>query len=428
MPMDDDLTSEHDHDHDEFAHRLGEAMQRTGGTFPIDRIALLEEGVRRGRSRVRRRRVTAVTGGLLALVVTGTAGAYGTGVFDSSQEASVASSGPSGAASWRPSPDARNPDDPKNPRTTEKSDPRWNDPKWHMRASAREMIRLLEIALPEGRFSEQRGTSHFGGPDNQAEASLVYDDGYGKALVQISARRADPKSAAEQKSMKCHKGRGLLKDWVDCEAETRRPVPGSPGVVVAQRSRLVNAGFRVDVRQYNAPAAKGAAPSRSNPPLDPVQFINLALFVGSSFTEFGVLNAGVFAEPKRYQLTHDGQRLRETLARLIPPGHSPRGGGGSRDEAYHLVYDIKLKVKTYLRVTVEKATPDGGKVTTEQKAGQREGVKEWSASTVTPDGLRVTATSFNAEYPHSAAVRENPALTLEQLSGIVTSPRWHRFK
>ncbi|NUK85118.1 hypothetical protein [Streptomyces lunaelactis] len=56
------------------------------------------------------------------------------------------------------------------------------------------MIKLLEISLPKGEFSKQRGTSNFGGPGDIANASLVYDDGFGTSLISISAKRVDPRT------------------------------------------------------------------------------------------------------------------------------------------------------------------------------------------------------------------------------------------
>ncbi|AVZ74471.1 hypothetical protein SLUN_22210 [Streptomyces lunaelactis] len=78
-------------------------------------------------------------------------------------------------------------------------------------------------------------------------------------------------------------------------------------------------------------------------------------------------------------------------------------------------------------MTVAPGTPDGGMVRTQQKAGKQPGSLEWSAETVTPQGMRVTVTAFNSQYPNQAAVRPEPALTLAQLSAIATSDKWHNF-
>ena len=84
MPFEDDTSD------NEFENNLGEAIRRTGGTFATDRRrVLLEAGVRRGRVKLARRRA-AVTGGLLAVAMIGTVGAYEGGLLDEPDGTSVA--------------------------------------------------------------------------------------------------------------------------------------------------------------------------------------------------------------------------------------------------------------------------------------------------------------------------------------------------
>ena len=149
----------------------------------------------------------------------------------------------------------------------------------------------------------------------------------------------------------------------------------------------------------------------------------LAGAVEGAFTKFGVMNAETFSSPRPIQ---GSWAVRDMLESLVPAGLSQRGLGGLGDEGYIVVYDAKLKVKTFLRATVAPGTPDGGKVRTQQKAGKQPGSLEWSAETVTPQGLRVTVTAFNSQYPNQAAVRPEPPLTLAQLSAIGCVRRWPR--
>lgn len=412
MPLEDD-TSE-----TAFQSNLSEAMRRTGGDFVTDRRALLAAGALRGRRKLARRRAATVTGGLLALVVTGTAGAYGGGLLGDRDGTSVADM--KRAESPRPEPRVT---------ISGKPEPHSKDPKWYMRASADQMIKLLEISLPKGQFSKQRGTSNIGGPDGVANASLVYDDGYGKSLVSISAKRVDPKDKALKKSLTCPDkgspetcvtdsyGHMIRQGFVD------RNDPES--VKKWQAYRISSDGFLLEATEYNAPAEKGAEATRNKPPLTAMQLGELAGAVEGAFTKFGVMNAETFSSPQAIQ---GSWAVHETLESLVPNGLSQAGLGGLGDEGYVVVYDVKLKVKTFLRATVAPGTPDGGKVRTRQKAGKQPGSLEWSAETVTPEGLRVTVTAFNSQYPNQAAVRPEPPLTLAQLSAMATSGKWHNFK
>jgi hypothetical protein len=52
-------------------------------------------------------------------------------------------------------------------------------------------------------------------------------------------------------------------------------------------------------------------------------------------------------------------------------------------------------------------------------------VTMWSANAVHPDGLGVTVTEFTAPVPKvSPATRAEPPFSIEELKGIVSSPRW----
>ncbi|WP_406303636.1 hypothetical protein OHA61_16475 [Streptomyces sp. NBC_00885] len=414
MPFEDDTSD------NEFENNLGEAIRRTGGTFATDRRrVLLEAGVRRGRVKLARRRAAAVTGVLLAVAMIGTVGAYEGGLLDGTDGTSVADK--ERGESPRPKPRVSG---------SGKPDPRYGDPKWFMRASADQMIKLLEISLPKGEFSKQRGTSNFGGPDDVANASLVYDDGYGKSLVSISARRVDPNDKALNKSMTTCPAKSSSESCVtDTYGHKIRQslVDGKnpDSVKKWQALRVSSDGFLLEATEYNAPAEKGVEATRNKPPLTAMQLGELAGAVEGAFTKFGVMNAETFSSPRPIQ---GSWAVRDMLESLVPAGLSQRGLGGLGDEGYIVVYDAKLKVKTFLRATVAPGTPDGGKVRTQQKAGKQPGSLEWSAETVTPQGLRVTVTAFNSQYPNQAAVRPEPPLTLAQLSAMATSDKWHNFK
>jgi len=407
---------------DRFEADLGEVMRRTGGTFVADRRALLEAGALRGRRKAVRHRAAALTSGVLTLTVLGAVGMYATGGFGGGG-ATVASAtptwapslGPSGGPSLQPGPSGSSGPD--------------EDSALYLRAHADQMIKLLEIslpALPKGEFSEQRGTSNMGGP-GAADASLVYDDSYGASLVSISARRVDPKDPKIRQLLKCGKNTPGSACTVGASGGTtqqRYAGGGTSGVKVWKSTRISAEGFLLQATEYNAPSPT-AAPTRNRPPLSVLQLDELATRVEAAFTKYGVMDAEAFTSPRPVQ---NSWGVFETLSGLVPPGYEAAGQGGGGDEGYVIVRDKKTKVKTFLRVRLAHGTADGGKVVTRNEAGSHEGTVGLTAETVTAKGLRVTVTSFNAEYPHRAPALAAPPLTSAQLSTIATDGVWQTLK
>ncbi|MDF6018519.1 hypothetical protein [Streptomyces sp. JH34] len=406
-----------------FETDLGEIMRYTGGTFVADRRALLETGAIRGRRKAARRRATALTAGVLTLTVLGTAGVYATGGFggDSVSVADATptwapSLGPEGGPSLQPGPSGE-------------SGP-TEDSTSFMRAGADQMIKLLEIslpALPKGEFSKQRGTSNEGGP-GVADASMVYDDGYGASLVAISARRVDPEDPMIRQLVKC----GKTSNGSTCalgsgggKTEQGHVGGGSGGGVKVWKSTRISAdGFLLQAIEYNAPSSTGT-PTRAEPPLSPLQLHELTGCVERAFTKYGVMNAEAFTSPRPVQ---NSWEVFETLGGLVPAGYEEIGRGGGGDEGYVIVRDKKTKTKTFLRVRLGHGTADGGKVVTRSEAGLHSGTSGLTAETVTAKGLRVTVTSYNAEYPHKAPALPAPPFTGAQLSAIATDGVWQTLK
>ncbi|MEV0025139.1 hypothetical protein AB0H45_23570 [Streptomyces atroolivaceus] len=404
-----------------FENDLGEIMRRTGGTFVADRRALLEAGALRGRRKAARRCATALTAGGLTLAALGTAGVYVTGGVGG-DSASVADAAPTRTPSSRPDGPSRNPDGSGGSGQRE-------DPASFMRAHANQMIKLLEISLPvlpKGEFSKQRGTSNMGGP-GVADASLVYDDSYGASLVTISARRIDPKDSKIRQLLKCGKtADGSLCTVGPSGEKTEQGHVGgkSSGVKVWKSTRISAEGFLLQVVEYNAASPTGA-PTRNEPPLSVLQLAELAARVEGAFTKYGVMNAEAFTSPRPVQ---NSWEVFETLGNLVPTGQEVVGRGGGGDEGYAIVRDKKTKAKTFLQVRLGHGTPDGGKVITRNEAGRHAGTVGRTAETVTAKGLRVTVTSYNAEYPHKAPVLSTPPFTKAQLSAIATAEVWQSLK
>lgn len=70
--------------------------------------------------------------------------------------------------------------------------------------------------------------------------------------------------------------------------------------------------------------------------------------------------------------------------------------------------------------------PDGTRVLTEQKSGEKggSGVLWWSVDTLRPDGRRVVVSAFNTGDQAKAATRAKPILTMAQIKAIALDPKW----
>ncbi|MGW1812036.1 hypothetical protein ACWCQM_00420 [Streptomyces sp. NPDC002125] len=404
-----------------FENGLGEIMRRTGGTFHADRRALVEAGALRGR-RKSARRATALTAGVLTLAVLGTAGWYVTDEFGG-DGASVASATPTPTPSSKPD-GSFSP----TPGATRGSGPE-EDSTTYLRARADQMIKLLENSLPvlpKATFSKQRGTSNMGGP-GAADASLVFDDSYGASLVTISAERVDPKDPEVQQLLKCGKTKpGSMctvnaKGW---KSEQGYVGGGSSGVKIWKSTGTSVEGYLLQAIEYNAPSPTGT-PTRNEPPLSIRQLGELAGVVEGAFTKHGTLDAEAFTSPGRVQ---NSWEVFETVGGLVPAGYEVAGRGGGGDEGYVIIRDRKTKIKTFLRVRLGHGAADGGRVITRDETGRHAGTVGWTAETVTAKGLRVTVTSYNAEYPNRAPVLSAPPLTKAQLSVIATDEVWQTLK
>lgn len=298
-----------------------------------------------------------------------------------------------------------------------------------MRAHSDQMIKLLEIslpALPKGEVSKQRGKSNMGGP-GVADASLVYDDSYGASLVSISARRIDPKDPKTRQLLKYGRTEhgSLCTAGPNGEKAGQGHVGGgSSGVKVWKSTRISAEGFLLQAVEYNAPSPTGN-PTRNEPPLSVLQLNELTASVGGAFTKYGVMNAEAFTSPRPVQ---NSWEVFETLGGLVPAGYEAVGRGGGGDEGYVIARDKKTNTKTFLRVRLGHGTADGSKVVTRDEAGPHAGTVGRTAETVTAKGLRVTVTSYNAEYPNKAPVLSAPPFTKAQLSEIATNEVWQTLK
>ncbi|MBC9717875.1 hypothetical protein H9Y04_35630 [Streptomyces sp. TRM66268-LWL] len=457
-----------------YEDEFGEALRRTGEEFSTDQRALVEGGHERGRRMVRRRRAT-VFGGAAAVVALGVTSAVvlpGIG-GDPLQSASPAGSAESaqGADGSEKGKAVRDGESADSEKDTREGGPAGG----HVRAE--QLIATLKSLMPKGQFSEETGLGTESGAIPHAK--VVFDDGKGKAAVGIGFNRL---SKAEVQS-------GLVKDMTTCPDENLVPYDACEVSTLSDGSRLMTFkgyehssdkggtkfwqavlaspdGHAIDVGERNAPAEKGSAVTRPEPPLSMAQLKDIltsekwdAVFAaprvegtakpGSEGADAGKDGSGK-ADPGRTDpgkggtagndapATPDGQAVRSTLLALLPAGVKVTAQGGDGEYAYVVVDDgngasmIQINVQPNMDdvrgelFAGAEELPDGTVYSWRESDGDKgvAGTVMWTADTLRPDGLRVVVSAFNSGTQHDAPSRKTPALTEEQLKAIATSAKW----
>ncbi|THA59606.1 hypothetical protein E6P78_29120 [Streptomyces sp. A0958] len=409
-------------DRDAFEDGLVEALRQAGQEFSVAGRPLVDGGVARGRRRKVLRRSAVVSGSVAALAVIGLGGSYVTGGIGnaSRDEGSGVAVGASAKSSGPASPDEQ-------------------------------VARALEGLLPEAELSapEDGRTERPGGQGQRdAGASVVYDDGHGKAAVSVSLSRQSPGQEPADGELSCpDKNLTVFEDCSATALEDGSRLVLFKGWEYPDRREetkwwyadlLTPEGYRVSVTEWNAPAEKGAPVSRSTPPLAPDRLKALAraeewLPIVQALPEP--------EEPSQEQPAPQGMSGDEILSRLtaqLPERLSVKASGKQETEYAYLVVDDG-RGKSFVQINVQpnaeasgligsggKVLPDGTKVSTRQGPGEKggAGVKMTEVDTIRPDGLRVVISAFNSGNQNEAATREAPALTLAELEKIATSEVW----
>ncbi|MFI6702690.1 hypothetical protein ACIBJC_27725 [Streptomyces sp. NPDC050509] len=414
-----------------FEGELGEALHRTGSSFtPVDRAALVDAGLRRGRRRLARRRIAVVTGGALVLgtVVLGTVGLggmYGDRLpGGTAADSSTASEAATGAATAEP-----------RALVTGAG-----------AASGGGLTGALARLLPEGELSDTAESRNGG-----ATVRGVFDDGEGRAEVSVGLSRVNATEAGDQVTCPAR----AYTPYDSCD--TTELTDGSQlmilqGYVYPDRREdtknwravlLTSDGFLVDASEYNAPAEKGAEISRPDPPLDRA---TLKALVTSD--EWRGTAARLPAPPRgRGPGGGDGGgsagrsdvQVGTVFASLLPTALKVYDQGRQENEfAYAVVDDgkgrslVQINVQPGMSGVVGElfggatTLPDGTQVKATKQNGEKggAGVVQWTVDTIRPDGLRVVVSAFNSGAQNTPATRATPALTLEQLTTIATSEKW----
>ncbi|MGW0186942.1 hypothetical protein ACWDV7_14435 [Streptomyces sp. NPDC003362] len=413
---------------DPFENRLGAALRETGDTFDIDRPALIAAGQARGR-RMRLRRRAAVFGGAASLVAVGVSAALvlpgngngtGTAAGGGGGAQSVGRAGTASATTSAPAPE-----------------------------TAEELIATLKSLLPKGKVTGERGDGTAGG---SPYAHVVFDDGEGPGAVSVGLGRVEPGSESARQVTECPDKAFVAHD----ACSTTRLADGSllmifQGYEYPDRrvdtkrwqAELVTAeGQHISVSEWNAEAEKDAPITREEPPLSPEELTKIA--------EASVWRAAIDAIPENPKgkpsaggeapPAADGTTVVKTLKKLLPKGLKVVSDGGQETEYGYVVVDdgkgqsmVQINVQAGMSDVADQlfgadseTLEDGTKVAVRQGPGEKggEGVVMWTVDTMRPDGRRVVISAFNSGAQHTAATRETPALTIEQLREIALDPQW----
>ncbi len=406
-------------DHD-FKDEFARALRGAAELAPEPLGDLLTAGAEQRGRRWRRRRRTAVAGGLAVLVLAGAGGLMTVG------------RGPFGIV-----------------------DPAGTVSQKLPKMSEQEVVSLVTALLPPGKVSVLAaggtGEGRVAGAEYRVGGTLMFDDGAGASIFEYGAERTDlmPEAGAV-----CMDGFTMPQD--SCE-RTKLP-DGSVVVIDKLRSEhtpegrewratwAAADGRRVSVIEYNG---QPAGANRANPPLSSEQ---LTAFVTASAWErvFAALpplkNAPAPSTP-RPAAGPSAAELLAKLAPLLPAGatsSTPEGSNqanltvtlegrtsmvlvgvgpasekGKQDEKY-------AETSPSTPLEAREKLPDGTLVVTNRFGNGKtatDPVLHWTAEVYVPDGRHVSISEWNGENGYTARPG-TPALSLEQLKAIATDPAW----
>ncbi|MDT9682443.1 hypothetical protein RND61_10235 [Streptomyces sp. TRM76323] len=399
--------SETTHSDEELLRRnLHELAAAEVGTAGSPQSAVL---VARGRRALRRRRVAAVTASLALVGIVGAAGAYA-GLLDDRRDVTVASPG---------------------------------DEK---RAGEERVVSLLKGLLPEGKVTEVS-------PDGEGlvlgaylKGVVTFDDGKGAGTVSMALGRTDDPSLALVSLADCSAKPGTVGRWGPKGTCTARNLPDGSRLLLTQgreapyreqdpevwSARLTKPdGSTLTVTESNAPAGKGAAPSREDPPLTQEQLTTLVTAeewrpLLDSFPRRGGGNTDPDA-PSGFELVN-------TFKPLLPPPLKLVGNaGGTGPSGYVRLQVDDGKGGAAVEVTVDRrGTNTGDRMRIEERQGpdpwSDKGTLRWSVTAIRPGGFQVTITAYNAHPVEGEPSRSTSPLTMEQLRDIASDGAWDRYR
>ncbi|MER5988166.1 hypothetical protein [Streptomyces sp. NPDC001787] len=228
---------------------------------------------------------------------------------------------------------------------------------------------------------------------------------------------------------------------------------GYGGISAARALFFTRTGVTVDLRAYNGVLGGGGVATRPKPVLGgdalvelskSSQWQRLALALKPDRGDRTDTGKGPGTPPAGGQAPElDYGTLMPTFLKLLPKGLpvvEKRHEGG--EFAYAVADDgkgrslVQINVQRDMRDAADalyagaETLPDGTRLRTTQQPGEKggEGVVQWTADTMRPDGMRVVVSAFNSGEQSAPATRDEPALTMEQLTALATSPEWLKLQ
>ncbi|WP_224277451.1 hypothetical protein [Streptomyces sp. LS1784] len=409
---------------DKFEDDLLYALTRTGEGFRTEQADLVAGGYRRGRSRWRRRSTAAVVGGAAALALVGTGAVY-LGSLGGKETGTVSAASAPAATAGSATAAAT-------PTTAKSSAPAV--------VSGDEVLATFQALLPKGETSEANGR----GTDDEwldgtfASASVVFDDGQGKSLVQIGIQKHHPKQAQVPTCPSDFK----LARVDSCSATT---LPDGSKLLLEQGYEYSDGradtkewhatltgpdGRSISLSEWNAPKEKGAPDSRPNPPLTLDQLKAIVTDRSWDRVVAAVRYDGIDEEAVDPGLSLPDREA--VLAGLLPPGVTVTGRSGTALAAtFQLAQgqaagSLMLRVENWAHsgsVQGERAfkdantLPDGSRILVNGDPDGKE--KPLTVNVLRPDGMEVLV----YQMPTG-----KPLLTADQVKAIATSPAWKVYK
>lgn len=394
----------------DFESQFGKTLVKAGQSNDIEIQPLIDRGLRRGRT-LRGRRIigTAVgSAAVVALIATGTVQLTG--------------------LSRTPRPVAA-------PTATSPAKPS---------ISGSQILGLLKGMLPPGPTTQLQGTGAGGGRpyDAPPRAQLVYNDGHGAALIQLSSAQTDDSDVIGGGTA-CPVGKDPY------VANCRQTTLGNGSKVTVEdetfgKSDLVRtatlvtrAGDQIWLQEYNSTTGQPSAPiTRAAPPLSYAQLS--AIVENSAWSQ-------LFAAERA--ALPDGQPTQAQViatARKLQPSSVTFGGNDAMNQEGSVGFPITkgiTETQSSLQIRVQywplhsgdvpgpqdpslssTTLPDGTRIFTDQRPGNPMTV--WDVQVVRPDGTDISLSEQCMHMPYTAD--QTPALSMAQLQAIALSPAWDR--
>ncbi|WP_354641370.1 hypothetical protein [Kitasatospora camelliae] len=420
---------------------LVDVLTRTGESFRGDPAAAMAGVLDRGRRLRRRRTLTAVAGSVTALAVVGVAGGFvsSLGADRGAVTAASAATGSAGSGGIGPAAPAAS----------------------GAPVTPAQLVAALQGLLPGTQVTDTTvGSANPDDPEVFAGARL--DDGHGAAAVSISLRRFT--DAPDQGDIACPDPVYVPNDG--CVAEQLADgskllllkgyeYPDKRVLTKSWRAVLTTTdGRRVAFTEWNAAQEKDAPVSRVDPPLDLDRL--KALVTDSAWVSLfdripkptnGGWQPGSAATPAG-RTVPGWQAMVGTAKGLLPAGLSPADAAGGGPGFAHFTVDdgkgaglVEINVADWsgtapsgpkggsaeARFANATVRADGTRVLVDRDADgdgkSAAGMVRWSVEALLTDGTRVAVSAIGGPNPREAT-RSAPALTVEQLTALATSPQW----